>query len=168
MSKALKELKQFNEEIIKHAPAPQGCSLGKDRVDMMREIAGAEITFRAPIVRQFDTGATRDTDTDKHDPEAFLSPIVLARFNEYMHRNRKQKDGSYRDGDNWQKGIPRDAYMKSMWRHFLDLWLYHRGYRERATEDIETALCAIMFNAMGYLFEVLREKDKPRYDRSRD
>jgi hypothetical protein len=72
-----------------------------------------------------------------------------------MHQNRIQSDGSLRDSDNWQKGIPKDAYMKSMWRHFMDLWKLHRG--NEAQEDIETALCAMMFNVMGYLHEELKE-----------
>jgi hypothetical protein len=111
------------------------------------------------VMRTFKTGATRDTDTGKHDPEGFLHPLVLNRFNEYMHQNRVQKDGSLRDSDNWQKGIPRTAYVKSMWRHFHDVWLWHRGYGHKSKEAVEVALCGLMFNAMGLLFEILRERD---------
>jgi hypothetical protein len=71
-----------------------------------------------PGVRTFSTGATRDTDEGKLDFEGFLSPTVLKAFAEYMHEKRKMPDGSLRDSDNWQRGIPVDAYMKSMWRHF--------------------------------------------------
>lgn len=108
-------------------------------------------------MREFNTGATRNVDTNKYDPEAFLSPLVLERFMEYMHKNRFQADGKMRDGDNWQKGIPLDAYMKSGWRHFFDWWKEHRGL---TTEDgLEQALCAVMFNTMGYLHEVLKQKE---------
>lgn len=107
-------------------------------------------------MRTFETGATRDTDTDKLDFEAFLSPLVLERYAEYMHRHRVQPDGSLRDGDNWQKGIPRDAYMKSAWRHFFDWWKEHRGLDSR--EGLEDALCALLFNVSGYLHEVLKDK----------
>lgn len=102
-----------------------------------------------PVVRTFASGATRDQDTSKLDYEGFLSPTVLKRFAEYMHKNRVQSDGSLRASDNWQKGIPRDAYMKSMWRHFFDVWTGHR--KGSVSED---ELCALLFNVMGYLFEM--------------
>ena len=107
-------------------------------------------------IRKFDTGATRDTSKDKLDYEGFLSPQVLQRFAEYMHKNRYQSDGSLRDADNWQKGIPKDVYMKSMWRHFMDLWQEHRNIKTEA--GIEIALCALLFNIQGYLFEILKQK----------
>lgn len=107
-------------------------------------------------LRTFGTGATRDTAQDKLDFEGFLSPLVLERFAEYMHENRKQSDGSFRDSDNWQKGIPRVEYAKSEWRHHFDFWKEHRGLRTDA--GIERALCGIMFNVMGYLHEHLKEK----------
>lgn len=105
--------------------------------------------------RIFETGATRDTDQGKYDYEAFLSPLVLERYAAYMHKNRTQRDGSLRDGDNWQKGIPLPQYMKSLWRHFMALW---KAHRELPSEDIEESLCAILFNTSGYLHEVLKKK----------
>lgn len=110
------------------------------------------------MIRTFDTGATRDTDKGKHDPEAFNSPIVEQRYNEFMHKNRLQSNGEMRDGDNWQKGMPKAEYMKSLVRHVHDSHLIWRGYPELAREDMETALCAIIFNAKGMLFELLKEK----------
>jgi len=109
-------------------------------------------------IRTFETGATRDTEEGKLDYEGFLSPIVLEKFAEYMNRHRKQSDGQLRDSDNWQKGIPIVTYMKSLFRHFMDLWKEHRGYRSR--DGIEDALCGIIFNAMGYLFEILSDERK--------
>lgn len=108
------------------------------------------------MVRTFTTGATRDLDNEKPDFEGFLSPLVIARYGQYMHKHRRQPDGSMRDSDNWQRGIPRDAYMKSGWRHFHDWWMEHRGFASR--EGLEDALCALIFNAMGYLHEILKEK----------
>lgn len=108
--------------------------------------------------RTFDTGATRDTDEGKLDFEGFLSPLVIKAFAEYMHEKRKMPDGSLRDGDNWQKGIPLDAYMKSMWRHFFDVWTNHRGW-PGATGDIETELLALLFNVQGMLHEILKVKN---------
>jgi len=107
-------------------------------------------------MRTFETGATRDTDENKPDLEGFLSPIVIQRFGEYMSKHRIQSDGSLRDSDNWQKGIPKEAYMKSAFRHFMDVWLFHRGYKGR--DDMEEALMALMFNIMGYAHELLKEK----------
>jgi hypothetical protein len=105
-------------------------------------------------MRQFDTGATRDTDEGKYDYEGFLSPLVLKRFAEYMHKNRVQADGNLRASDNWQKGMPQDAYMKSGFRHFMDWWMGHRGY---SAEDTQEALCALLFNVQGYLHEELKK-----------
>jgi len=111
-------------------------------------------------MRKFDSGATRDTDEEKLDFEGFLSPTVLESFARYMHKNRIQSDGKLRDSDNWQKGIPKDAYMKSAWRHFMDWWMEHRNKTSR--EGIEDALCGLLFNTMGYLHEYLKQDDTKR------
>lgn len=116
------------------------------------------------VVRTFATGATRDTEDGKLDYEGFLSPLVLKRYAEYMNVNRHQKDGSLRDSDNWQKGIPFTAYMKSMFRHFMEVWTTHRAgivpLTPHGRDMFETALCALLFNVMGYLHELLRERDE--------
>ena len=107
-------------------------------------------------IRTFSTGATRDSDDGKLDYEAFLSPLVLRRYAEYMHEHRIQSDGTLRAGDNWQRGIPLDAYMKSGWRHFMEWWMEHRDpYGRRDREALEAALCAMLFNVSGYLHTVL-------------
>jgi len=113
-------------------------------------------------MRTFETGATRDTDQNKLDYEGFLSPAVLKRFAVYMDKHRLQADGSYRDSDNWQKGIPVDAYMKSMWRHFFAVWEGHR-----AGEDNIEDLCALMFNVQGMLFEKLKPTIQVTHDDNR-
>ncbi len=110
-------------------------------------------------LRTFATGATRDIEDGKLDYEAFLSPLVLKRYAEYMHQCRIQSDGNLRDGDNWTKGIPRRAYLKSLHRHMMDVWLIMRGWPERATTlDLEMALGACLFNVMGLLHEVLLKR----------
>ena len=115
-------------------------------------------------MREFETGATRDDDDGKFDYEGFLAPTVLERFAAYMHFHRKQANGPFRDSDNWQKGIPKKQYMKSMYRHFMDVWMFHRGYTSRngVLIDIEESLCALMFNVMGYLYEVLKKRESER------
>jgi len=112
--------------------------------------------FQRNRLRIFETGATRDLDADKYDYEGFLSPLVLDRFAAYMHKHRMQVDGSLRASDNWQKGIPKDAYMKSGWRHFMAWWKLHRQPKVDRPQ-LEEALCALLFNAMGYLHEALKE-----------
>lgn len=109
-------------------------------------------------IRKFNTGATRDLDDTKHDFEGFQSPLVNHRFAEYMTQHRVQKDGSIRASDNWQKGIPLEAYIKSLVRHVEDLRLHHDGFGPLATESLENSLCAIIFNANGYLFETLKNR----------
>lgn len=108
-------------------------------------------------MRHFGTGATRDQDTSKNDYEGFNSPLVEKAFGDYMTRHRIQPDGSVRASDNWQLGIPRDAYIKSLMRHVHDLWLHHRNFPEEACDpDVISVLCAIRFNTNGYLLEELK------------
>lgn len=111
------------------------------------------------LIQQFDSGATRSSDGHKFDYEGFQNPQAEYIFADYMHTHRFQRDGSIRDSDNWQKGIPLHKYMKSLVRHMFDAWRLHRGY---AVFDPDTGspatmtdlLCAIRFNAMGYLKEI--------------
>lgn len=103
----------------------------------------------------FATGATRQSDVDKVDYEGFLSPFALEAFGRYMHFNRELEDGSQRASDNWQQGIPQHRYMKSLWRHVLDVWHWHRA-TSRCKETIVWALCGVIFNAQGYLHELLK------------
>lgn len=112
--------------------------------------------------RTFSSGATRDTAQDKLDYEGFLSPMALERFAQYMHKNRLMADGTVRDSDNWQKGIPRTVYMKSLWRHLKELWSIHRAPRLGVDMETEEALCGIIFNAQGYLHEHLKASKSPK------
>ncbi len=109
-------------------------------------------------VREFDSGATRDQDRTKYDYEGFLSPLVLRRFAAYMHHHRIQTDDTLRASDNWQKGIPRASYMKSLWRHMMTVWGHHREVPAADCEGMEEALCGVIFNAQGYLHEIMKEK----------
>lgn len=108
-------------------------------------------------IRVFDTGASRGSDKGKLDYEGFLSPLVLERFAMYMDSHRTQADGSAIESDNWQLGMPKDSYIKSHWRHFMDWWKEHRGIKTK--EGLENALCAVIFNAQGYLHELLKNKE---------
>lgn len=113
------------------------------------------------ILRTFPSGATRGSNKNKYDYEGFINPAVLRRYAEYMHAHRLQTDGTVRDSDNWQKGMPKDEYIKSLLRHTMDAWLLHRG---EEVYDPETgrrvimieALCGIMFNAMGMMLNIIK------------
>lgn len=106
-----------------------------------------------PPIRTFATGATRDTDTNKLDFDGFLCPLVLERYAEYMHANRKMADGSMRGSDNWKSGIPQDVYRKSGWRHFFSFWKHClSGNKPLAIVDA----CGILFNIMGWMHEELK------------
>jgi hypothetical protein len=127
-------------------------------------------------VRTFDTGASRSNDAGKPDYEGYLSPQVLVAFGKYMTKHRQLPDGTTRASDNWQKGIPRDAYMKSLWRHFVDLWVLHRGGSpvDPITGEpvtLEDSLMALLFNVQGYAHEALKVQaptvDRPRYYKGR-
>lgn len=104
-------------------------------------------------VRVFETGATRDSDDSKLDYDGFLSPEVLTCYAQYMHEHRKQSDGQLRSSDNWKKGIPKEQYMKSMWRHFMSVWTNNTN-KEVKREEI----CALLFNVMGYLHEDMQQR----------
>lgn len=119
-------------------------------------------------VREFNTGATRDTDTGKNDYEGYFSPLVFQEFGNYMTKHRIQPDGKLRDSDNWQKGFGENhsaVCMKSLWRHFLDFWAIHRGYKRYDSKDnheitILEAGSAILFNIMAYLHKILEKTNK--------
>jgi hypothetical protein len=107
-------------------------------------------------MRKFKGGATRDDAEGKIDYEGFLAPIVLQRYGEYMLKHQKQADGKLRPSDNWQNLFGKDhksVCLKSLLRHVWDVWLIHRGFDGR--ENIQSALCAILFNTQAYLLKVL-------------
>jgi hypothetical protein len=114
-------------------------------------------------IRTFSTGSTRDTDEGKLNYLKALSPLVLQRYVEYLSKHRRQSDGTLRDFDNWKQGIPEQTYKESLLRHVIALWLLHEGYSAKDNHglvDIEDTLMAIIFNAMGCAYEILRDKDE--------
>jgi hypothetical protein len=117
----------------------------------MREVDVSEM-------RTAPTGATRDTTDGKVEPFGFLSALALLRYSEYMHRHRTQKDGTVRDSDNWQKGMPQSWYYNSLGRHILELELLRRElpgtvYPGETPHSIDDTLCSILFNVQALLHE---------------
>lgn len=135
-------------EEIKHMPV----TLVDTDIDLNAVIVQARKT------RLFDTGATRDTDDNKLDYEGFISPVVLEAYAKYMHECRLKNippGQELRSSDNWQKGIPKEQYIKSLIRHVFEAW---KQWRTGKTRPIPRhVLCAIMFNVMGYLFEDIKQ-----------
>lgn len=113
------------------------------------------------LIRKFDTGATRDTVEGKLSYVKALSPIALQRYVQYVAEHRKQADGSIRDFDNWKQGIPVDAYLDGLGRHFFAVWLLAQGFPAEDNHGpvtLEDTLCAIIFNASGWLHELLKKE----------
>jgi hypothetical protein len=107
--------------------------------------------------RVFETGATRDTDDGKLDYEGFIAPEVWEEFAKYMHECRLRNippGEQIRSSDNWRKGIPQSAYMKSMIRHVMEAW---KNWK-LGTVDIKVFL-AILFNVQGMVFEELKKRN---------
>ena len=104
--------------------------------------------------RHFPSGAYRDTAEGKPDYRGYLSPLVIRAYGEYMLKHQKQSDGEMRGSDNWKAGIPTDAYLSSMYRHFLDVMLEADGYQSR--DGMDEALGGLLFNLMGFMHERLK------------
>ena len=102
----------------------------------------------------FDSGATR-TAEPLEDYEGFLSPLVIEEFGKYMAVHRVQANGETRLSDNWQRGMTKARYMRSMWRHFLQVWKLWRKERLGDGKAMLGALSALMFNVHGMMLEVL-------------
>lgn len=119
-------------------------------------------------MRNFDTGATRNSNENKFAYNGFNSVLVEKSFAEYMHSHRKQADGSLRAADNWKKGIPIEAYHESLHRHYIDLWELLDTGKETLIDaegnevDKIHLLNAIRFNVNGMLHELLKE-EKPYF-----
>ena len=145
----------FKEASMEAAGAPGG--------PVVRERYG-DAAMAVPV-RQFKTGATRDSGVDpktglpKLAYNGFFSARVLKRRAEYMNKHRVQADGSLRAPDNWKKGIPQSVYLESLTRHVMDLLLLHEGV---GGVDLQETLCAISFNSDGFLHEVLKEDEEVR------
>ena len=135
-------------------------------------------------IRQFKSGATRDTSSGKFEYFGFMHPLCDYSFASYMNVHRKMADGSLRESNNWWGGFPKEVVLQSLCRHLEDLKLINAGYfvyeyrtqniAERKVfskrlkpcpkeykEIIEEECCnAIRFNSQGYLLNLLKKEKK--------
>lgn len=112
------------------------------------------------LIREFETGATRDTAAGKFEYAGYLSPYFINAFGRYMNNHQQLPDGSRRACDNWQKGIPMDVYQHSMWRHFFDTWAVLRGCdvvdENGKSVDLIESIMGLVFNLQGIVHETLK------------
>lgn len=99
-------------------------------------------------VREFETGATRDSNEGKIDYRAILSPQALEMFGRYMVKHTIASDGSKREQDNWKRGMPLECYIESFFRHTQEL---HRAIEAGNREEITEALGGCFFNLQGMM-----------------
>jgi hypothetical protein len=112
--------------------------------------------------RTFATGATRSPAEHKPRFGAYLSPLVLRAFGEFMLAHNEKRG---RAGDNWKLGFPVNESFESLQRHNLDLFLLMDGFTPIDRDDghevtkIE-ALMKIIANAQFMAHELLKESAK--------
>lgn len=144
------------------------CNCCTDRERLLNSPAFWEMLSLQKI-DHFPTGATRDSDLGKLDYEGFLSPTCLERYAQYMDKHRNMPDGSRRESDNWQLGMPEERCMKSLWRHFMQVWKAHRSgidtwepEKPQDPQDIQEAICACIFNLFAMLDGRLKASQGPK------
>lgn len=97
-------------------------------------------------LRQFSTGAIRDSLDGKEDYIETISWRAFKRYAQYMTGKKKK----YGEG-NFKKGIPIEAYEQSLLRHVQKyLENKYEGGKEELNED---HLSAILFNVFGIMHE---------------
>jgi hypothetical protein len=105
-------------------------------------------------VRKFETGATRDDNSNKPDHSGFMSPRAIKMFGAYMQKHQRQADGQLRSSSNWKLGMPIECYKESLIRHVVDFW---DEYEQGKWSEADELACAIFFNVQGYLHERARQ-----------
>jgi len=128
---------------------------------MSVQIGSSKVESVSSHSQEFETGAFRSSASGRIDPEASLSPLVVERLCEYLEKCSHLENGEQRALDNWQQGMPPATYIKGLLRHTLHAWQRHRGWKvldPKAAENIEEDLCAILFNAQGYLHSLLEDR----------
>lgn len=97
-------------------------------------------------IRQFSTGAVRDTGEDKEDYIESISWLTMKRYCIYMGKMAKK----YGRG-NWIKGIPADSYEQSLLRH-IQKYISAKYYGVEIEPEVDH-LSAALFNLQGLIHE---------------
>lgn len=98
------------------------------------------------MIRNFDTGAIRDTEDNKEDYNETISWTAFKRYAQYM-TGKKKKYGA----GNFKKGIPIESYERSLLRH-VQKYMENK-YEDGIVERDEDHIAAIVFNAFGIMHE---------------
>jgi hypothetical protein len=101
-------------------------------------------------MREFKTGAVRDSDDSKEDYIETISWTAFKRYSQYM-TGKKKKYGA----GNFKKGIPIESYEQSLVRH-LQKYLANK-YEEGTAEKDEDHISAMVFNLFGIMHEEERK-----------
>lgn len=102
-------------------------------------------------IRQFDSGAIRDSEENKEDYIETISWTAFRRYAQYM-TEKKKKYGA----GNFKKGIDIDSYERSLVRH-LQKYMENK-YEGGIVETQEDHLAAILFNVFGIIHEEERHR----------
>lgn len=118
---------------------------------------------RAYAAREFTTGAKRDTEEGKLRFHAALSPYALEAWVDYCRRHNNQV---HRCEENWKRGMPLESFISSHFRHAHHWWKMHDttlgngDLTEGERRELIEALCAVLFNAHGYLHELTKPGER--------
>jgi len=146
----------------KEKPAPEVAPAEFFAADSIDAAAERLTDMRTALIRKFESGATRSSAAGKPEYAGYLSPRVIEAFGRYMFEHQLQADGTVRDCRNWQKGIPLESYMQSMFRHFMEVWLHYEAFRgdsehiRQNEQEIIASLMALLFNVQGMSHEIMR------------
>ena len=151
------QVEGFPEELV-----PVSRSMLNIKAAGKGEPFGADREGPLPAIRTATTGASRDGDVGKLSYARGLSSQVLQRYLEYLGQHRTMKDGSLRDWDNWKRGMPVEWFAESLDRHVHDAIRASQGLPVPENATLEDLLCAVIFNASGWLFELLVAKSGNR------
>ena len=86
--------------------------------------------------REFNTGATRDTNKWKLQYSKYIHPLADYSFAEYM-KSKQVIWWEHREGDNRQKGIPEESLFDSLVRHIEILKLLKKWHQVKEIKHLD-------------------------------
>jgi hypothetical protein len=107
------------------------------------------------MIRNFKTGAVRDTDDGKENYVECFSFTAWRRYALYMKTQEKKYPP-----DNWRKGIPIKEYEKSLMRHLQKH--FANKYEGAELEPDIDHLAAAFFNLQGLMHEEVKQNAPDR------